>query len=225
MITYLKNKSSGKLVSEIRDEMNRKFNLSLNNRQIDSAKYRYGIKSYKKRGHYRLIFTDEIKNFIKDNCSGKLIGDLRNLVNKKFNTNFSDLQIRNHLDDYGLASGIDTKFKGGNQHFKWKFAGEEKVDGRGRVWVKMSDTEKIWKLKSHVVWEEAHGGIQNGHVLVYLDRDETNWSLDNLEAVDRSTLGVVVSREALIIDEPLFNLVSISHVKLERKIKMIEKGD
>lgn len=225
MIAYLKNNSCGKLVSEIRDEMNRKFNLTLNNRQIDSAKYRYVIKSYKNRGHYRLIFTDEIKSFIKDNCSGKLIGDLTVQVNKKFNTEFSDLQIRNHLDDYRLTSGVDTKFKVGNQHFKWKSAGEERVDGRGRAWVKISDTEKIWKLKSHVVWEEANGEITNGHVLMYLDRDETNWELDNLVAVDRSTLSVVVSRDALIVDEPLFNLVSVSHAKLNGKIRELEAGD
>lgn len=225
MIEFLKIKSEGKLLSDITDEINDQFNLNLSERQVETSKYRNGIKSYKKRGHYRLIFTDEIKRFIKNHHKGCSVDEMRELINDKFGKEFTSLQIRNHYNDYGLVSNYDTRYKSGNRHVRWKPVGAERIDSRGRTYVKMSDTGKKWKLKSHVVYEKANGSIPDGLVLMYLDRDEKNWCLDNLLAVDKSTLGTVVSQDALLIDEPIFNLASVTLAKLERKIRELEAGD
>jgi hypothetical protein len=45
-----------------------------------------------------------------------------------------------------------------------------------------------WVAEARLVWEAANGPIPEGNVIVFLDGDKTNISLDNLRSVHRSVL-------------------------------------
>lgn len=218
MVEYLSLEAAGKTISELADLINEKFGKSITPYQVETAKYRNGIKSYKKPGHYRLIFTDEIKKYIQENYQGKIAAELATEINQKFDTKFSAKQIRQHLDDNRLASGVDCRFKKGVEHFKYKEIGEERTDYRGRTYIKVADGR--WKLKSHVVWEEKNGPMPEGTVLMYLDQDETNWRYDNLVLVSRKDQGNTLAIG--LTEDPDINSAVINVAKMKTKLKEME---
>lgn len=55
--------------------------------------------------------------------------------------------------------------------------------------------------KHRWVWEQAHGPIPAGHVLVFLDGDKTNCSLDNLTVLPRGIHARMCQRH-LYSDDP-----------------------
>jgi hypothetical protein len=54
----------------------------------------------------------------------------------------------------------------------------------GYVEVKVSRSE--WRWKHHLIWEQAHGVVPEGHMVCFADGDNRNFSLDNLAAVSRA---------------------------------------
>jgi hypothetical protein len=74
--------------------------------------------------------------------------------------------------------------------------GTEIVRTDGYLQVKVADP-KTWKLKHHLVWEEANGPIPKGHVVVFLNQDKTDTRIENLKLVKRSTMAVA-NRRGLI---------------------------
>ena len=182
MVRFLREHAKGRTTQELADMINEKFSTQLDKERVTFAKERYKVKSYSKAGEYRQIFTDEIREFIKESHKGNSVQELTNIVNKTFQTDFTKVQIKNHLYDHGMTTGRDTRFKKGKEHFMFKPIGSEMVDYAGRTYVKVTDTK--WRLKSHLVWEEANGPMPDGHLLIYLDKNVGNYQLDNLELVD-----------------------------------------
>jgi len=221
MIDYLKLVAPQNTIVEIATKMNQKFNTELTSRQIETAKYRNGIKSYKERGHYRLIFTNEIKMFILDNHDGVPIKDMAKKINKKFNTDFDVTQIQNFYTDHEIKSNTNTKFGSGENHPYSKPLGYEYKDSRSRTWVKTSMKGKNkYRLKSHLVWEETHGKIKKGHVLMYLDRNPSNYHLENLTSVSTSLRGKLAKAD--FTSDPLINQSIIGVERLQETIKSKE---
>lgn len=51
-------------------------------------------------------------------------------------------------------------------------------NGRSEYKIKIADGD--WRLAGIVIWEEANGPIPDGHQIMYLDGDNSNYQLDNL---------------------------------------------
>lgn len=67
--------------------------------------------------------------------------------------------------------------------------GTEKDTGR-HILVKISDklnkySSMNWKQKHRLVWEEAHGPIPKGNIIIFVDRDYHNCDLSNLRCIPR----------------------------------------
>lgn len=54
----------------------------------------------------------------------------------------------------------------------------------GYVEVKVSRSK--WRWKHHLIWEQAHGPVPDGHLICFADGDTRNFSLDNLISISRS---------------------------------------
>lgn len=89
-------------------------------------------------------------------------------------------------------SGI---FQKGEQRAKTYRIGDERVHN-GYVWVKVNDIQhsgKItmkqfkenWMPKQRYVYEQHHGKIPDGHIVVFLDSNSMNFSPDNLYCIPR----------------------------------------
>lgn len=91
----------------------------------------------------------------------------------------------------GLTTANKTSFKKGHKPKNYKPVGSERIDRDGYVLVKVSDTGEWhhrWRHKHKVIWESANGPIPKGHVLIFLDRNKENITLENLQLITQAQL-------------------------------------
>lgn len=110
--------------------------------------------------------------------------------------------------DEARARCATTQFKSGEVHVapsRERPIGYEREGEDGYVYVKVRDSRidgiqrqrkgsynENYRLKHHVVWEEANGQPVPPHtMIVFADRDTHNFDPDNLVAVPRSLRGII----------------------------------
>lgn len=196
--------------------------------------------------HY---FTDEQKEFIKENVKGRTRKELTSLVNEHFSLDLGINQVTAFIKNNRLNSGLDGRFKknqepwnkgikgldiGSKEHrFKkgqpahnYKPVGYERLDSDGYVMVKISDNgnwPKRWKHKHKVVWEKANGPIPKGHVVIFGDGDKTNITLDNLILVSKKQL-LALNRNNLIQNDVDLTRAGILIVDIQNKLIDRKRG-
>lgn len=81
-----------------------------------------------------------------------------------------------------------TMFKKGNTPANRLPIGSERDDKDGYIQVKVQDGKlnKNWKLKHVKIWEDEHGPLPKGHVVIFLDGNNRNFELDNLKAITKA---------------------------------------
>ena len=95
-----------------------------------------------------------------------------------------------------------TRFKPGDEPAKGRAIpiGTERVSKDGYIEVKTSrlsdrqNANKCWKPKHRLIWEAEHGPAPRGHIVVFLDGDKTNCSLDNLACISRADAAQINQR-------------------------------
>lgn len=80
-----------------------------------------------------------------------------------------------------------TQFKKGHVPKNKKPIGSERISVDGYIEVKVSEKGR-WALKHRIVYEQAHGKIPKGYVVVFADGNKLNLELDNLILVSRNEL-------------------------------------
>lgn len=93
----------------------------------------------------------------------------------------------------GIHLSPDTEFKPGHVSTKRCPIGTTRVrvfrkDGElhsARAFVKVAQPD-VWKLRSHVMWEKAHGPIPKGMLLHYKNDDEMDDRLSNFALLTRA---------------------------------------
>jgi hypothetical protein len=93
----------------------------------------------------------------------------------------------------GWAPGrmAETQFKCGQIGNKYMPIGTERVNPDGYRERKVTDTlgtPRDWKGVQILVWEEAHGPVPAGRVVIFKDGDKANIVLENLECLSRRDL-------------------------------------
>ncbi len=86
----------------------------------------------------------------------------------------------------------------------------------GKIRVKVG--EKAWRYKHHLVWEEAHGPMPEGHVICFADNNGLNCELSNLLLLSKEELGQRVGN-GWLFDDPALNKVVYGTLKLDSGIK------
>ena len=89
-----------------------------------------------------------------------------------------------------------------------------KDDKRQYAWIKLSDNN--WVMEHNLVWEKAYGKLPEDKILIHIDGNNYNNSLDNLMPVTRQEL-LNVNQEGLTDDAEL-NKVIIYRAKINRKL-------
>ena len=152
-------------------------------------------------------YSEEVKRFITENVVGQTTVELMKLVNDKFGTDFTVSRMRAYKKNHNLKSGINCQFtKGQTSHNKgkkgqcapgsekgWfkpgdtpqnhKPVGSERIDSKdGYTLIKTAEPH-VWELKHKCLYESVHGKIPDDHVVIFLDSDKTNITIDNLQAI------------------------------------------
>ena len=136
-----------------------------------------------------------------------------------------------------MEAGKATRFKKGEVQDRpdgWiKPIGYERVDGKdGYVYVKVKDTLQAnapgsfndnFRLKHHVVYEQAYGPIPDGCNVIFADHDKRNFDPGNLVAVPR-TLWSVISRAGMSYCdreslEACMNIARLAHARHEARAR------
>jgi hypothetical protein len=99
--------------------------------------------------------------------------------NRAWNKGMKGLQI----------GGEATRFRKGNKPQTWVPVGTEQIRD-GYLWRKVTDHggRFDWKQVHVMLWEQHHGPVPKGLILVFLDRNRQNIQLDNLELITRAEL-------------------------------------
>lgn len=160
-------------------------------------------------------YSEEVERFIIENHKGVSQRNMTRMVNEKFNLNISKEQIRLFYKAHNLNSGLTgqfvkgctsfnkgkkqseymsadaiertkaTRFKKGNTPINHKPVGTERIDRDGYIMVKVAEPNK-WKLKHRMVWEEAHGEVPKGYIVIFKDQNKMNCELNNLMLITRA---------------------------------------
>jgi HNH endonuclease len=190
----------------------------------------------------RRTYSPEEQDFIKSNLKGRTIPELTDMFNAHFNLDLRRSQIRAFVKNRGLKNGVDGRFKKGQAppnkgkktggweptYFKkghtphtYKPVGTERVNGDGYIDVKVADPNK-WRAKHLLVWEEAHGPIPPGHVILFGDGNRKNLDINNLIMVTRKQLAIL-NKKGLISNHADLTRTGIMVADLYGKINERKK--
>lgn len=78
--------------------------------------------------------------------------------------------------------GTQTQFKKGQKPHNYKPDGSERVDVDGYRMIKVNGK---YIPKHRYIYEQHHGKIPKGLIIVFKDKNNQNFDIDNLEAIDR----------------------------------------
>jgi hypothetical protein len=87
--------------------------------------------------------------------------------------------------DAGAKSANKTSFKKGHKPDSWVPVGFERITKDGLIEIKV-ENPSTWKSKHLCIWEKEHGKIPDGHIVTFIDGDDRNFSLDNLDLISRN---------------------------------------
>ena len=95
------------------------------------------------------------------------------------------------------------------------------------IFVKVSDDKtlpygKRWKLKHNCIWEQKHGEIPKGHMVIFKDGNPQNCTEDNLLLISRAQ-NAVMAKNHLHSDVPEFTETGASMAQLLITISNIER--
>ena len=82
-------------------------------------------------------------------------------------------------------AGGSTRFKKGHRPANWKPVGSERCNVDGYWEVKVAEPRK-WKMKHVVMYEKEHGPVPKGHIVIFLDGNKNNLTLENLALISRA---------------------------------------
>jgi hypothetical protein len=127
---------------------------------------------------------------------GRSYQELAEEFNAHFGENISSGQIKWACQHRKLYNGLPSSpTRNGPKYWGCFSVGSERwrsPGGRGvkRLFVKIAEPN-IWKPKHVLLWEEAYGPVPPGCVVIFIDRDYENFSLENLALLTRSEFGVL----------------------------------
>ncbi|WP_203268796.1 HNH endonuclease signature motif containing protein [Streptococcus uberis] len=242
---FIKN-VEGKSDVRMAELMNERFGLSLSNKQVHAYKCNHKIRNnvpHSNRNQGIRLFNAEQFAYFKTIYKGRLSKETADLINKKFGTSFTPLQIRAFRRNNGFDSGVSGRFQKGVPSYNKgkKFPGRtnsgtfksghipvgqkpvgsivKTKDGYHKI--KIADP-KTWVLCHRYEWEKHNGPIPDGYTVAFLDGDRSNWDISNLCLVSKGELAGM-NMKRLFSTDPELTKAGLSVLRIESKIREVQK--
>ena len=122
-----------------------------------------------------------------------------------------------------------TTYSSGNKPHNHRPIGSERVDKDGYIWVKVkdhydpegyNDWRDLWIPKHRHIWEQAHGKLPKGSIVVFLDGDISNFDVDNLASLTKAE-NVVINKTGLRYHDRLTFEAAVNTVRLMSRIHKV----
>lgn len=121
----------------------------------------------------------------------------------------------------GLSKPNKTSFKKGNIPDNIREVGSERITKDGYIEIKVAEPNK-WNLKHRVVYEKHFGKIPKGKIIVFLDRNIQNLSIDNLECITKHE-NLIMNKRGYYSIDPEITKTGLNAVRLEISVKKKRK--
>ena len=189
-------------------------------------------------------YTEEELDFLRQHAEGRSRTELVGMLKERFGFDvsirsvgsvMSRNDIHNHRQGFnsqfqkgcipwnkgtkGLQlGGKKTQFKKGHVPASRKPIGTEVwSEDKQTYYIKIANPD-VWVKKKRYLWEQAHGPIPEGHVIICKDNDPRNVTLDNLLCVSHRAMTSVFQR-GLRTEYPEINEALHTLAELEMKLK------
>jgi hypothetical protein len=164
------------------------------------------------------------------------LGQIKSFVgNRKLNTGRTGCFNKGHIPfnkgQKGLnIGGVETQFKKGHLPHNYYPVGTERVRtghyGRptfdNYIDVKIADPNK-WKAKHILIWEAHNGPVPKGHAVIFGDRNNRNFDINNLILVSRKQLAIL-NKNKLIQNDADLTRTAVVVADIYLKISERKKG-
>ena len=162
----------------------------------------------------RRWYTSEETKYILDNHEKyDSVQELADALNKHFGTDFSYNQIQHKLQRCGIRRKPNVhKAHEAKRHE----AGYSSTGSRGERIVKTESGK--WVRDYVLIWEQANGKVPDGHMIIHLDKDMSNNSIDNLACVPRGYI-MTLCQYGWYSKNPEITKAGIEWLNLRRAIK------
>lgn len=94
-------------------------------------------------------------------------------------------------------------------------------DNGKKYWYVKTGRDK-WEAKHRMIWEQANGPIPKDKMLLFLDGNPENLSLENLVLISKQE-GLYLNRHDLINEEPELTKAGINLAKIDRLVRNKER--
>lgn len=194
----------------------KKYDMVFTESIVKSAKSRYGFTSGTPVGNpkgYSPKYPEGMEDYIRNIADGKTAGEIAKAVSEHFCIEFSIPQCRAYKKNHDIASGLDCRFKKGdepaNKGKKMSLEQYEKCKAtmfqKGSVpvnhmevgeYTHTTDGYLVRKVKElgtqrerfefvhRATWENYNGPIPEGKMVSFLDGDKDNCKIENLVLID-----------------------------------------
>lgn len=130
-------------------------------------------------------YSEEFKQFVRENASKYNREELRQLVQDKYSLRISKDAFRRYLNRHKINNIHNIK---NNVREVYKCPlGTEKITSEG-VFIKIAHPD-VWRRKSRVMYEKYHNcKLNDDEYIVFLNRDNTDFSKENLIKSSRNEI-------------------------------------
>ena len=209
---------------EMAEAYNKEFGTTIKESAIRQHTVDLGFRRPRATGEF---LTEEQKKFIEEYYPHHSVEKTTRAFNEKFGTNKKKYTMKNYAQRHGLKVDEDlvTESKLRAAHKEGSKRALRKVGDmrfEGRYWI--IKTEDGWELIHQYVWKKHHGEIKKDHVIIYLDGDVNNYSIDNLLEVPYKYLGMLNMNKMKSID-PEITKTGVMWCELCEVLGRSKKGD
>lgn len=170
------------------------------------------------------LYPEEVAAYIRENYKGTSYADMAARLREVFGREYTQAQIMGYYKNHKLNSGLTGRFEKGhippNKGRKgyvapgsekgWFQKGSQPWDtvpvgtivtkSDGYLWKKIDDKpgdwRQNWKQLHLLIWEETHGPVPEGSMVIFKDSDRKNCAPENLALVTMAE-NAVMNRNGL----------------------------
>ena len=165
-------------------------------------------------------YSEEERKYITENIGKKTLQELADGLKALTGRSCTKTAIGHFINDsLGIVpSGIHGNLSAWEQPYNTAELGKQRTNAfDGYTYIKTVDG---WKAKHQVVWEDANGELPKGGLIVFLNNDKTDFSIENLYCGDRK-IHAVMCRNGWYTESREHTLTAIKWCELFYAIKAV----
>lgn len=200
---------------------------------------------------YHDRYTPEQEEFLRSHYKGISRKELTDAFNERFGTTKSMKAITSWCVNRGLKNGFDGRYVNGHPQWNKGMKGEEyfshfskplvtpdnrihhigdEVFRHGKWYIVVSEDPNVdfcnrLKPKNRYIWEQHYGPLGDDYMVLHLNKDENDFSLDNLYAVPTKYRALLWKWNNWYSDNKELTLAGIKWCELYYAIKDAEEAE